>query len=212
MTYLGRLTAAVENYRPGVQADTGTNIRTEYTYDANGNRLTIKDGNGHITNFTYDALGHEKSESDPLGHTWQYGYDKDGNRISQLDANGKTTTYTYDALKRQTLIDYPAPDADVTFSYDAAGRRVNMTDGLGTTTWEYDALDRPISITDPFGKTIGYSYDALGERATLTYPASENFPNGRVITYEYRFGRPARNRAGGPIVAGRLPISTRPAG
>ena len=136
---LGRLKAVVENYQAGAQPDSSTNVRTEYTFDANGNRLGIKDGNSHITTFTYDALGRLKSEQDPLGNTWVYGYDKAGNRVSLTDANGKTTNYTYDDLNRLVFIDYPStgsgqspsPDADVTFTYDAAGRRLSMTDEIG---------------------------------------------------------------------------------
>jgi RHS repeat-associated protein/CSLREA domain-containing protein len=176
---LNRLTAVVENYRAGITPDAQTNVRTEYTYDANGNRLSILDGNGHPTNFTYDALGRLQTESDALNHTTTYGYDSLGNRVSLLDANGKTTSYTYNDLNRLTHIGYPAPDAGVDFAYDALGRRTSMTDGLGTTSWVYDALDRPTSITNPFSAQVGYAYDPVGNRTSLTYPGS------RVVDYQY---------------------------
>jgi YD repeat-containing protein len=67
-------------------------------------------------------------------------------------------------------IDYPPPDADVTFTYDALGNRQEMVDGVGTTTWRYDDLNRPIAVTDPFSGTVGYGYDAAGNRVQLTYP------------------------------------------
>jgi len=75
---LGRLTAVLENYKPGFQATAEINVRTEYTYDANGNRLGITDGNGHTTSFTYDALNRLVSETDPLGNTWSYAYRRAG--------------------------------------------------------------------------------------------------------------------------------------
>ena len=176
---LNRLTAVVENYRAGAQPDAQTNVRTEYTYDTGGNRLSILDGNSHPTNFTYDMLGRLKTESDALNHTTTYEYDSLGNRVSLLDANGKTTSYTYDDLNRLTHIGYPAPDPNVDFVYDALGRRTSMTDGLGTTSWTYDALDRPTSIADPFSAHVGYNYDAVGNRTSLTYP------DNRVISYQY---------------------------
>ncbi len=176
---LARLTAVVQNYRSGVTPDHETNVRTEYTYDAAGYRLTIRDGNGHATTFTYDALGRLKTESDALGHTWTYGYDAAGNRVSLLDAEGFTTFYTYDGLNRLIAIYYPSPDADVTYTYDAAGDRVGMSDGVGTTQWVYDDLHRPTSVTDPFSATVGYTYDGLGNRLTLTYP------DARAVSYAY---------------------------
>ncbi len=176
---LGRLIAVVENYRPGFQPTAEINVRTEYSYDANGNRLTITDANNHVTTFTYDVLNRLHQESDPLGDTWQYGYDGVGNCVSVYDANHVLTTYTFDAANQLTDIDYPGTSEDVSFTYDDAGRRASMTDGLGTTTWTYDDLNRPITISDPFGATVGHSYDAVGNRTGLAYP------DGNSVSYSY---------------------------
>ena len=167
---MGWLVAVVENYRPGSQADSETNVRTEFTYDLNGNILTLKDGNGHVSTFTYDELNRLVQESDALGHTWTYYYDAVGNQTSIVDANGVTIQYTYDNANRLTGINYPNGTPDVIFAYDAAGRRTHMTDGAGTTTWTFDQLNRPTAIQDPFGATVGYGYDAVGNRTSLTYP------------------------------------------
>ncbi|MCB0117703.1 MAG: carboxypeptidase regulatory-like domain-containing protein, partial [Anaerolineales bacterium] len=166
---LGRLLAVMENYKPGFQPDAEVNVRTEYTYDANGNRLTIKDGNGNITTFTYDSLNRLSTETDPLGNTWSYVYDELGRRISMTDANGETTSYEYDNANRLTGIEY-ADNNDVSFAYDAGGRRTSMTDGVGTTTWEYDDVNRPTAITDPFDTTVSYVYDPVGNLERMLYP------------------------------------------
>lgn len=179
---LGRLTGVIENYQPGVDPDHETNVHTEYTYDATGNRLSILDGNGHLTEFEYDALGRTIAESDALDHTWGYFYDAAGNLVRLVDANGATTEYTYDGLGRQSGIDYPDPDADVSYAYNALGWRTVMTDGLGLTQWTYDGLGRPITIapaTHPISGTVGYSYNALGNRTQLRYP------DGRQVHYAY---------------------------
>lgn len=176
---MGRFSAAVENYKPGFEADEETNIRTEYTYDENGNLLTITDGNGHVSSFEYDELNRLTNESDPLGNSWVYGYDAVGNRVSMYDANGWLTTYQYDENNQLVSIDYPDDDLDVSFEYDEAGRRISMQDGLGATGWEYDDLNRPTGITDPFGATVSYDYDAVGNRTKIIYP------NGEGVTYEY---------------------------
>lgn len=166
---LSRLMAVTENYKPGFEPDHEINVRTEYTYDENGNRLTITDGNDNTTTFTYDELNRLLTETDPLGNEWSYAYDELGNRITMTDANGATTNYDYDESRRLTGIEY-ADDNDVAFTYDAGGRRTEMTDGVGTTSWMYDELNRPIEVTDPFGTTVVNVYDAVGNRVRMLYP------------------------------------------
>ncbi len=174
---LGRLTDVWENYQGGAAPDAQTNMHTQYTYDANGERLSIVDGNGHTTLFSYDAAGRQLTETDAIGNTLEYTYDKAGNRLAMLDANGQTTRYTYDSANHLLSILYSL--SSVSFSYDPLGRRAGMSDALGQTTWQYDELDRPSSITDPFNKTVGYGYDALGNRTNLTYP------DNKQVSYQY---------------------------
>lgn len=179
---MGWLTAVVENYLPTAPVNSQTNVRTEYTYDLNGNRLMVKDGSGHISNFTYDELNRLVQESDPLGNTWTYYYDAVGNQTSMVDANGATTQFTYDNANRLTGINYPGGTPDVAFAYDPGGRRIGMTDGAGSTTWTFDKLNRPTAIQDPFGKTVGYGYDPVGNRTSLAYPGAGS------VTYAYDAG------------------------
>lgn len=179
---LNRLIAVVQNHRPGVQPDAQTNVRVSYAYDAMGNRMAVTDANGHTTTYQYDNLNRLVQKTDPLDHSWLFAYDALGNRTSTTDANGQTTLYSYDAARQMTGIDYPAPEADVTFTYSLTGQRVSMTDGLGTTSWIYDDLDRLISVTDAFGATIGYGYDPAGNRTSLTYA------DGRQVFYAYDAG------------------------
>ncbi len=176
---LNRLTAVVENFDSGAGSDIETNVRTEYTYDAVGNRLTILDGNDHVMTFTYDAVNRLGRETDALNHEWVYAYDGVGNRTSLTDALGNTTIYNYDDANRLTGIIYPPPDSAVSFSYDWAGNRLAMSDGMGTTTWTYDELNRVTAVNDPFGDTVGYGYDAVGNRIELFYP------DGKTVEYTY---------------------------
>lgn len=176
---LNRLTAVVENYLPAATSDAQANVRTEYTYDGLGNRISIVDANGHVTQFSYDALNRLIRESDPLGNTSEYGYDPAGNRTSMTDAESFTTAYVYDAVNRLVTIDYPDPDHAVSFTYDDAGNRTRMQDGAGTTTWSFDDLHRPVEVVDPFGDRVGYEYDAVGNRIRLSYP------DGKTVDYGY---------------------------
>ena len=176
---MGRLSAVIENYRPGVNPTTEINVRTEYRYNAQGNLTEITDARGYITTLTYNPLGDLIGEENALDHIFSYTYTASGNRASLTDANGATTYFAYDGLDRLIGIDYPDPDADVSFTYDALGNRHNMTDGTGTTTWTYDGLGRATNIQDGNNQTVGYGYDAAGNRTKLTYPGNQD------VTYEY---------------------------
>ena len=54
-----------------------------------------------------------------------------------------------------------------------------MVDGVGTTAFTYDAASRPITVTDSFSSTVGYRYDATGNRASLRYA------DGKLFRYAY---------------------------
>jgi RHS repeat-associated protein len=170
---LNRLTAVVENYRPGVTPNQEINVRTEYTYDSHGNRLTIKNAKSQITNFQYDALDRLLTETDPLLNQTSRQYDKVGQQTSTKDAyNVTNATYAYDGARRLTGITYPAGTPNVTFVYDGAGNRTSLnTVGVGTATnYVADLLRRVTQVTDPFSKVVKYTYDRLGNRKSLTYP------------------------------------------
>ena len=174
----GQLISVTENYRSGETGDNDTNVKTEYTYDTNGNRTKIKDASGHETTFTYDELNQLVSESDAQANTTSYSYDAAGNQTSITDALGRTTSYTYNSRGLLTNINYPDPDADVSYSYDANGQRIGMQDGVGSTSWNLDSLGRATSITDPFNQTTTYNYDSVGNRIQMGYPGVE-------VNYQY---------------------------
>ncbi|HPN53951.1 MAG TPA: Ig-like domain-containing protein, partial [Anaerolineaceae bacterium] len=119
---LNRRVAIIQNYRPVLLPNADTNVRTDFTYNAVGNRTQVKDANGNVTEFRYDALNRVTVKIDPLGNTWSFTYDLAGNLTARTDANGNITRFTYDAGGQLTMIDYPDPDADVTFTYNAAGQ------------------------------------------------------------------------------------------
>jgi YD repeat-containing protein len=113
----------------------------------------------------------------PLGSIWSYAYDPDGNLVSQVDANGNaspepgdgTTTYSYDRAGRLVGIDYSDSTPDVSFSYDAVGNRVQMTDGQGTQTYAYDSVSRLTGVSRG-QDTFSYLYDLAGNITRRGYP------------------------------------------
>ena len=160
--------------------------QTTYDYNALDQMRSVTDPNNFRTNYTYDAFNNLRQLQSPDTGTTQYPlYDEAGNLKTQIDAKGQTTTYTYDALNRVATIGYTTdPSLNVVFTYDQGtngkGRLTGVTDSTGTISYAYDPKGRLTSETRVInGVTYvtGYSYDAFGRMAGITYPT------GRQITY-----------------------------
>ncbi|BCJ42480.1 hypothetical protein GCM10010168_07780 [Actinoplanes ianthinogenes] len=187
---LGQMTAttdadgrtSVRTYTATGQPETATNpdgSTQRYTYDAAGHVLTFTDADGNKTAYTYDSAGREATRTAPGNLVTRYTYATDGSPdwvTTQPD--GTTVTRTYNSAGRLARVDYSDPaTADITFTYDAAGRRRTMTDGTGTTTYAYDAFGRLTATTDGAGNRVGLTYDAAGQLTGVTYPG------GKTVTY-----------------------------
>ena len=130
---LGRLT---EFDPPGASS-------TTYGYDYAGNR----DRAGSTT-YSYNALN--QLTEDSTGTT--YAYDGDGRLVEAKDSP-EATTYGWDALNQ--LRSVSAPGAEVTYSYDAFGRRAIRFDGSSSEEAHYGDLgDDPILDTDSEGEAL----------------------------------------------------------
>lgn len=152
---------------------------TSFTYDANGNVLTI-DGPrtdvDDITTFTYDAMGNRASMTvDPDGAgaapaqvTLFTSYDNSGRLLSLTDPNGIVTDMTYDARGRlltRTIAAGTTSAATTTFEYDGVGNVTKIIlPSLNELSYTYDAAQRLTRITDRQGHYIEYTLDNLGNR------------------------------------------------
>jgi uncharacterized repeat protein (TIGR01451 family) len=166
-----------------------TGPTTRYEYNTLGLLTVITDTAENATLITYDSLGRKLSLADPDMGVWSYRYNQYGELAGQTDARGITTTLSYDNLGRLTLKEYDttaavtvAPTGPVTYTYPLSnGRRIQMVDDSGQTTWDYDPAGRLLTETKtitghPLAFVTAYSYDAFGRLATMTYP------DGEVIT------------------------------
>lgn len=158
-----------------------------YTYDANSNITNVRLRDGQNIANSYDNLN--RVTANDLPNTVYGEYDR---------------TYTYDNLGRPLTIG-ASSGHNITFGYDALGRKVSEQNYIGTKTYLYDLAGRRTRLTwpDAFyvtydydvtnnvtairenGATSGagvlatYAYDNLGRRTTVTRG------NGTVASYGY---------------------------
>ncbi|MEE4639616.1 MAG: RHS repeat-associated core domain-containing protein, partial [Wenzhouxiangella sp.] len=156
--------------------------------DLNGNRISINDNgidhsDGPGLEFTRDAQGRIVEVRDPDGNAWTYGYDAAGDLVSFTDPDGNVTTYLYrsdPAHYLERIID-PQGRVPRRYEYDPdTGRLVAIIDENG---------NRRESSYDPQGFS-GFERDARGNVTTLQYNERGNItrledPKGNVTEFEY---------------------------
>jgi RHS repeat-associated protein len=167
---------------------------TLYTYDAEGNRTSVTDANGHTTWYAYDERNRLTYTTNALGCVTAYTYDAAGNEISETDANGHTTWYAYDAQNRPAYTTN-ALGYVTAFAYDMVGNLTAITDAnRDTTTFTYDSLNRHTAITNALGYVTQYEYDAptggggcgcgAGTKGTSRV-TKQTDANGKVTYFKY---------------------------
>ena len=140
----------------------GAEDSVSYTYDDNGNVLTVSDKNGVIKR-EYDAL----------------------NRIIKLtDTFGKSIQYTYDAVGNLASIICPDNTA-VNYSYDANNNLVSVTDWANrVTTYTYDANNKVIGVIYPDGSYATTVYD---EKQRVVSTVEKTVCNVVISGFEYTY-------------------------
>jgi RHS repeat-associated protein len=159
-----------------------------YSYDAGGNRTSLRKRDGSVLTYQYDALNRvsvkivpERADIPPV-HTRDvyYAYD---NRSLQLSArfesvNGEGVGAAYDAFGRQTqtwtMLARPGVTSILTHRYDVNGNRTRITHSDGTYfDMSYDALNRmktanwvsKAGLTP--GQFMAITYDNQGRRTDI---------------------------------------------
>ena len=150
---------------------------------------------------------HKKTTSSSTPElAWRFAYDDAGHITCLTDPGGKQIKigYELDKRKRARRIIKELPDSTkIIFEYDEFGRRISMTDAVGTVrytydkfnnltnvrreggipiTYTYDTMHRINSIKMGGEFTIRYSYDFLGRLHKMNTPAGD-------ISYNYQTGQ-----------------------
>lgn len=163
---------------------------TEYTYDDQGNVLTVKDPLNRITANQYDALNRLKQVTSPapISAVTQYAYNGLDALAQVTDPRSLATGYTVDGLGN--LTQQVSPDTGTTTNtYDAAGNLLTQTDAKSqVTTYAYDALNRVTLITFHDGSKQAYAYDQGTNGTGRLSSITETNPSNQVtsvIAYAY---------------------------
>ena len=178
------------------QAGNGFTQSYSYTYDKNGNILSVSDGT-YTTTYAYDSLGQLLRENNQAGnftHVWEY--DRAGNilsrkeyayttgPISQNDTPVDTILYTYgdadwgDLLTKYgdleieyDIIGNPERIGDLTLIWQHGRQLASMTDGEITWHYTYNADGLRTKRTDGTNTYEYVYYDGL-----LQYMEYNNTP------------------------------------
>ncbi len=161
--------------------------------------LSFTDAGGGTRSFAYDTGGRITEATWPDGTSLAFAYDAEGNLTAYTNRRGDDVDYTYDARGR-LLSESDSSAGPTSYVYDARGRLVSATNDQGETTLAYDAADRVTEINYPTGRSLFYSYNEAGLRASMSDGAGYDLfydydaigrltglrdGDGTLVTYDY---------------------------
>lgn len=177
--------------------DSGRTVKTEYSYDPNGNITseTVYGSTPRTSLYEYDALGRVTLAQEGAQYV-QYTYDALGNvkkmytglhapltinSSGSVTTNGDTaysvTSYTYDRYSRLTAQTDPLGKT-ARWTYDLNGALISATDRRGVVTNNtYDAMGR-LTQSKAGSSVLAFSYTSTNQRATAV-------SNGVETAYTY---------------------------
>ena len=169
-----------------------------YTHDAANRRTSMTVGGQPAVNYTYDNANRLTQVSQGSASVVM-AYDAAGRRTSLTLPNGVVTEYTYDLASQLTSLTYKRSGnvlGNLTYEYDAAGRRVSFGGSFAYTvspqpfsSATYNAANRQLTSR---GQTLSYDLNGnLESDGTNTYTwdargrlASISGPNS-TATFQY---------------------------
>jgi RHS repeat-associated protein len=161
-------------------------IRTQHTYDTNGNYETkTTDAIGNTVDKTYDSVGNTKTEKAGSSDTTQYTYDGLNYLTEVTDAKNNVTKYQYDNNGNKTKVTN-AKLHDTIYEYNEIDKVKKTTDALNRITlFDFDLNGNLTLETKPDSHTIGHSYNAVDRQTAVKYDGTDRYtfqydPNGNL--------------------------------
>lgn len=159
-----------------------------YTYDADGNRTSIRYPSGGVVSYTYDYAGRQQTATGTLNGTstpfvTSASYLPFGPVTSVVLGNGTTETRGYDARYRPAVLRLQrgvVTISDYAYTSDGVGNITSINDVTNAAynrTFGYDDLNRLVTANS--GAALwgagGYTYDAMGNMLTASVAAGRTF-------------------------------------
>ncbi len=159
-----------------------------YSYNHNGDLISVTDLAGCTTRFEYDRNHYLTAIIDPRGVTVSRNeYDDNGRLIAVIDADGNRIEYNHDLDERKEIVKDRMGNITV-YGYDEQGNVTSVTDPEGNTTRStYDENGNLSTVTDPLGGITKYEYDEDGKIKKITAPDGREAKStydqkGRLLT------------------------------
>jgi RHS repeat-associated protein len=170
-------------------------------YDDNRRKssVTVAPGTSEeaTTSYTYDNVGNVTWVTNPLDHNNVHTLYDERNRPYSISVGGQTTTVTYDTSGRTKTITRPNGQVITNVSFDAMNRATEQSatqspTATGRTTYAYypgsgllQTFQDPHLYNSNPPDQYSYTYDGMGRRRTLTYPAEAGTGVHRVERWDY---------------------------
>ncbi|HEX8001346.1 MAG TPA: LamG-like jellyroll fold domain-containing protein [Mycobacteriales bacterium] len=179
-------------------------VRVEYTRDATGDLVRVRDVRGNTTSFSYDDHLMREADDPGPGVFRRLDYDDDDRLIAITDASGTRTVVETDPDARVESVTSADGRLTTRTTFDDRGNAVvvqQIHDGrTRTTKFEYDQRDQLVARVDQAGNRSSATYDddlnltslreADGDTLRMTYDeygalTAWTDGEGRTVTYNY---------------------------
>ena len=199
--------------RPSPSGTPTDNQTTAYTYDGNGNVITMTavmptGTNNQVTQYVFGVTGAIASNDllqkveypDPLTgaasatYAVTYTYNALGQVFSKLDQNGTTHTYTYDDLGRQ-ILDSVSIAGENPYMLDTSVLAIGTTynsQGLVDTVTSYNTPTPDLETSDPseIVNWVKNIYNGLGQLVQQYQEPSNATLSNSTMSVQYTYSSP----------------------
>jgi RHS repeat-associated protein len=162
----------------------GLDNSTYLLHNENNELIQTISPNGAKTEYSYNKQGEVVSITNPLKGKTTLEYDTHGNLVKKTDAKNNSTSYSYtreQQLKQRTN----ALNQSSTLNYDELGKVTSYTNpSHQRTNYFYDKLDRVTSTRDAINNELNYKYNNKAQLQAIIDPTE----NQTQYTYD-KYGR-----------------------
>ncbi|MGN6439229.1 MAG: RHS repeat-associated core domain-containing protein [Agriterribacter sp.] len=146
-----------------------------YSYDTNGNLISVTDANSGSASFTYDTVHRMLTSINPLGNIIVSNtYDDSGRVIMQQDAYNNTTSIQYNFPNPGDATVVNPDNSTMVAHHDAFIRKTSETDELGyTKTFSYDNNSNESGYKNEDNQTEKRLFDDNANELSDTLPGSK---------------------------------------